>query len=224
MLAQKEMDVDHTSSQKENDYEHNMKAAVVLIDFQVDYISGGDLIEGQVSTLLQNFPELPRNVSELLNRARDQSICVIHIRERDCEVKSTWLPWWDKLHPRDDSESCGLGKEALPEPWARDVDGEEVFIKHTYDAFQSGDVSREIEDYLRNNNIQRLYFAGVLTRACVMFTANSAFNLGFEVFVISDCCADRTREHHDMALQLYDGYHIKAVSLDEISMFPGGSS
>ena len=35
-------------------------SALVLIDLQVDYISGGDLIEGQESTLLKAFPELPQ--------------------------------------------------------------------------------------------------------------------------------------------------------------------
>lgn len=52
-----------------------------------------------------------------------------------------------------------------------------------------------------------------------MFSANSAFNLGFEVLVVGDCCADRTREHHDMALHLYDGYHIKVVQADDTDLF-----
>jgi len=45
----------------------------------------------------------------------------------------------------------------------------------------------------------------------VGFSANSAFTLGFKVFVLGDCCADRCKEHHDAYLQMYDGYHLKVI-------------
>ena len=44
-----------------------------------------------------------------------------------------------------------------------------------------------------------------------MFTANSAFSHGFDVHVVEDCCADRSRAHHDAVLGAYDGYHIRVV-------------
>ena len=192
------------------------KDAIILIDLQVDYISGGDLLAGQISPLLEAFPELPENVEQLLKHARENKIDIIHVRERDCPVKSKWLPSWDKIHPSLGATSCGLGVEAHPEPWAQEVDGEPVFVKHTYDAFQSGDASKALLNYLEERDIKRLFFCGVLTKACVMFSANSAFNLGYEVYVVSDCCADRTREHHDMALGLYDGYHIQVIGSGQL--------
>lgn len=53
-------------------------------------------------------------------------------------------------------------------------------------------------------------------QACVLFSANSAFTLGFEVYIMSDCCADRSREHHDAVLGVYDGYHIRVVDSSNI--------
>lgn len=194
------------------------KAALVLIDLQVDYVSGGDLLEGQSSLLLSEFPRLPENVATLLKVARTNNLTIIHIRERDCAVRSKWLSFWDKLHPPIGGTSSGLGILAEAEPWARELDGEMVFIKHTFDAFQSGDVSVALERYLHEQAITTLYMCGVLTKACVMFTANSAFNLGFEVYIVSDCCGDRSRQHHDAALMLYEGYHISVISLAEASM------
>ena len=38
-----------------------------------------------------------------------------------------------------------------------------------------------------------------------------------QVFVVEDCCADRSREHHEGVLRIYDGYHIKVVRLAELS-------
>jgi hypothetical protein len=35
-----------------------------------------------------------------------------------------------------------------------------------------------------------------------MFTANSAFSHGYDVFVLEDCCADRSKADHDAVLQV----------------------
>jgi nicotinamidase-related amidase len=71
------------------------RSALMLIDLQVDYISGGDLIEGQDTTLLDTFPELPINVTKILSLAREQEdVEVIHVREKDQDAdSSTWIPW-----------------------------------------------------------------------------------------------------------------------------------
>ena len=182
--------------------------ALILIDLQVDYISGGDLVDGQTSALAAAFPELPANVAGVLGAARAQGARVIHVRQRDDPARSKWLPWWDTLHPG----GVGAGSLAAPEPWAAEADGERVFVKHTYDAFNSGEASAELISHLRNAGVRRLYLCGVLTKACVMFSANSAFTEGFEVCVLADCCADRCREHHEVALRLYGGYHVRVVN------------
>ena len=120
---------------------------------------------------------------------------------------------WDKLHP---PGGVGFGAVCAPEPWASEQPGEPVFVKHTYDAFLSGKPSELLLKWLREQSITRLYMCGALTKACVMFTANLAFTLGFEVCVVADCCADRSREHHDAVLSVYDGYHIKVVDSTDI--------
>ena len=48
--------------------EHEGMEVVMLIDLQVDYISGGDMLRGQRSPLLEAFPELPNNVATLLGK------------------------------------------------------------------------------------------------------------------------------------------------------------
>ena len=70
---------------------------------------------------------------------------------------------------------------------------------------------------LRSRGVERLYFSGALTKACVMFTCNSAFTLGFEVCVVGDCCGDRSREHHDAVLKTYDGYHLRVVDSSSLA-------
>lgn len=189
-----------------------MSSALVVIDLQTDYITGGDLVDGQVSPLLEAFPDLPCNVERLLARARSTDVPVVHVRQRDCAKRSKWLGWWDALHP---PGGIGAGSECEAEPWAAERPGERIFVKHTYDAFLSGESSEALLAHLRGLGIRRLYLCGALTKACVMFTANSAFTRGFEVCVVEDCCADRSREHHDNVLRLYDGYHMRVVDTED---------
>ena len=195
----------------------SVRAAVLVIDLQVDYISGGDLVEGQISPLLQAFPELPNNVESLLSSARASDIPVVHVREVDNAKDSQWLSWWNTLHPPQGDNHVGAGVRATAEPWAAERGDEQVFIKHTYDAFNSGEVSQRLIKHLREElGVTRLYFAGALTKACVMFSANSAFTAGFEVVILEDCCGDRSREHHDSVLSVYDGYHIQVKKSSDI--------
>ncbi|MDE1461342.1 isochorismatase family cysteine hydrolase [Spartinivicinus poritis] len=182
-------------------------SAVVIIDVQSDYISDTrTLLEQQQASLLEQFPHFPDNIRSLLENARKNKVPVIHIREKDNNKKSTWIPWWNKLHP---PGNIALG-EGSPEPYAKELKNEAVFIKWTYDLFHS--IGDEFEAYLKCNNIKRLYMCGVLTKACVMFSANSAFCKGYEVYILEDCCADRNKAHHDAILTIYDGYHIKVIN------------
>ena len=50
-------------------------------------------------------------------------------------------------------------------------------------------------------NRKRLIIAGFLTEACVCFSALSALNDGFEVFVVADTCGGLTPAGHDLALR-----------------------
>jgi ureidoacrylate peracid hydrolase len=88
-----------------------------------------------------------------------------------------------------------------------------VIYKHTYDAFWSTD----IHAHLQKHGIKRLFFSGCLTKACVMFTANSAFSHGYDVYILDDCCADRSKADHDAVLQAYNGYHIKVINSSDIA-------
>ena len=203
-----------------HDEHHFKKSALLLIDLQQDYISKGDLLQGQTSPILSIFPDLPRNVETLLYDCRAKKntvneISIIHIRSSDSTDSniSKWVPWWNRLH----GVGAGQGKANPAEPWAQEVNGEPVFIKHTYDVFMSDEVSTALLEHLHALGIQRLFMCGCLTKACVGFSANSAFTLGFEVFVVADCCADRNKEHHDAYLSMYDGYHIRVIRREDVT-------
>ena len=71
-----------------------------------------------------------------------------------------------------------------------------VLEKEQYDAFFGTD----LEDWLRERNVQQLVIGGVMTHLCCETTARSAFIRGFEVFFLIDGTATYTLEFHRSSL------------------------
>lgn len=74
---------------------------------------------------------------------------------------------------------------------------EEIFVKSGNSAFNS------IRDFIRINNISKVYLTGFNTECCVLTTANSLFDEGIECYVYSDLCASAgCKDLHDCGLKL----------------------
>jgi len=72
-----------------------------------------------------------------------------------------------------------------------------VLPKNTYDAF----VNTNLDDILREKGVERVLVCGVMTDCCCDTTARSAFNRGYETWLISDACATATNTQHVAALK-----------------------
>lgn len=106
---------------------------------------------------------------------------------------------------------------------AREEKGEKVFLKSTLDAWKN----EKLRAYLKESNkkcvashvliallidiIRYLLCCGLSTAVCVLLTALSAYQDGYLVTVVSDCCADYP-EAHDLALKRYHGWLMEAVT------------
>ncbi|KAF1348239.1 Isochorismatase hydrolase [Lizonia empirigonia] len=55
-------------------------------------------------------------------------------------------------------------------------------------------------DFLQEKGIQSLVLTGLSTSGCVLRTAVPATDAGFVVTVLSDACADQSRELHDILM------------------------
>jgi len=62
--------------------------------------------------------------------------------------------------------------------------------KRTLDAFHS----TNIDFLLRVNCIRNVAFCGLLTNVCTEGTARSAYDKGYKVFLLKDCCAAASSE------------------------------
>lgn len=77
------------------------------------------------------------------------------------------------------------------------------------------------EDYRVTNAIKQtgkdtIIIAGLWTEVCVTFSALSAIEDGYEVFVVTDACGGTSKESHDMALQRMIQVGVKPVTWQQV--------
>jgi nicotinamidase-related amidase len=71
--------------------------------------------------------------------------------------------------------------------------------KHTRSVFR-GD--QNVADYLKQHEIEEVHLVGTETNDCVLATAFDAFDSGFAVYVLEECCESATEGRHQIGLDL----------------------
>ena len=173
--------------------------ALLLIDVQSDFWA---------EPVAAAFPDFPRNVAHLLACCRREGIGIVHLRAGFAPDGSDWMVN-ARLRGR---VSCLVGTPGAGTlPYAREQPGEAVIVKHSWDGFQTPELSAS----LRQNGKRFLLIAGLVTSVCVLFTAASAAQQGFLTAVIDDCCGDRP-EAHEQALQRYRGLVFRSTTVGNL--------
>ncbi|KAL8717607.1 MAG: hypothetical protein Q9225_005161 [Loekoesia sp. 1 TL-2023] len=79
---------------------------------------------------------------------------------------------------------------------AKAAQGCPIIHKNTYDAF----INTNLAEILKEQGIERLVVCGVMTDCCVDTTARSAFNRGFETWLVPDACGTASKKQHEAGL------------------------
>ena len=179
--------------------------ALLLIDFQPEWYG-----ESHIS---QIFPSLAEKTTNLLKFCRETpNIEVIHVRALYSKSTS-WNKWMDRFQELHSDKQIEIDGRQKVEPFAKEKEGERVFLKPTFDAFNGTD----IETYLEEKQIERILVAGLLTSVCVQATACSAFLRGYKVDLIEDCCGDRSIDRHEAAIMLYGNYMYRVLDTNSLA-------
>lgn len=174
--------------------------AALLVDLQKDFWT---------PKIKKANPALPANIENLISTCRDNYIEIIHIRSMFKSDMSDWMPY-QKLRRK---MPAIKGTDGInPLDFAKERPDEKIFIKKSYDAFLTTDLSQ----YLLKNNKQFLLLAGLETSVCVFLTAASAAQKGFLVALITDCCAGETKESHDFIVKNYNNLTFNTATHKDI--------
>jgi nicotinamidase-related amidase len=151
---------------------------------------------------------IPR-IQSLLNLCRQQGIEVVHLRVAELTMDSRDVGRKNVVRglavPRHSKEAELLQGVAA-------VEDEIVISKSSSGAFATTNLDR----ILRNLGITTLIFTGTSTGGCVESTAREAADLGYDVIVVPEACADSTRRSHEIALQRMAALDVRTRSLEEV--------
>lgn len=72
-----------------------------------------------------------------------------------------------------------------------------VVGKNTYDVF----LNMKLEELLKEKEVERVVVCGVMTDCCCDTTARSAFNRGYETWLLEDACGIANKKQHEAGLR-----------------------
>jgi nicotinamidase-related amidase len=140
------------------------RAALVVIDVQMEYLTGGLPLDGVASALAE--------IAVLLDLARSRGVPVIHIAHEAAPGR----PLFDPAGP-----FTAFAPEAMP------LAGEPVVKKTLPNSFAGTDLAER----LREAGRPELILAGFMTHNCVYATALSALDHGYRNTIVAAATATR---------------------------------
>jgi len=162
------------------------KTAFVFIEFQNEFTSeGGKLYEACEATL-KKFGTMD-NASKVLKKARDTKCLVIH-----CPIA------FEKGHAEIGRQPYGIlknvkdGEAFSAGTWNAEIcdsmkpSGNDIVVKGKVGL--CGFASTNLDFLLRQHKIENVVLSGFLANCCVESTMRSAYELGYKVYTLKDCC------------------------------------
>ena len=126
----------------------------------------------------RNNPEAEAHIAEAIAGWRARGAPIIHVRHRSIDPEGIFVP----------------GTPAFEfKPEAEPHDGEPVITKDVNSAF----IGTDLEERLRNAEVETVALVGLTTDHCCSTTARMAANLGFQTWVLADAMATFPRRAPD---------------------------
>ncbi|MGE4265964.1 MAG: cysteine hydrolase family protein [Deferribacterales bacterium] len=143
-----------------------MKQALLVIDIQNDYFSGG-------SMELTGAEAAAGKAAEVIKKFRERKLPVIFIQHIAARPEAGFfLP---------DTEGVRINRRVQP------IDGEKIVVKHSPNSF----IETGLKEYLDSMGITDLTIIGMMTHMCIDATTRAAKDLGYITTVVGDACATR---------------------------------
>jgi nicotinamidase-related amidase len=84
--------------------------------------------------------------------------------------------------------------------------------KNVYDAF----VGTDLEERLCRDKVERVVIVGVMTDCCCDTTGRSAFNRGWETWMVSDATGSASKEQHEAGLKAWGFGYGDVIDTEEV--------
>jgi nicotinamidase-related amidase len=187
---------------------------LVVVDMQYfdahrDYGLARRASPGELDEYFEQVDAIVPRIRRLQDCAREIGLTLVHVRlcshAANGADRSRTHRLRDWRYDRGTKEAEFL-EEVAPAP------GEPVVDKTTSGAFNSG----RLEHVLRAGGIERIVVCGVDTRFCVETTVRDASDRGFEVVLVADGCASKSRALHEQGVELLRDSYCVVMDTDEV--------
>eukprot|EP00775_Hariotina_reticulata_P005881 gene5881-6122_t len=175
------------------------KTALVLIEFQNEFTTEGGKLHDAVKGVMSSTNMLA-NAKETADAARAKGALILH-----CPI--TFSDDYKELakEPYGILANVKGGGAFKASEWGGAIcdqmtpAGSDVVIKGK--SGLCGFASTNLNFVLGQNGIETVALAGFLTNCCVESTMRSAYEAGYKVITLTDCCAATSQEEHDAAVK-----------------------
>src|SRR5690348_13211327 len=199
------------------DYEIN--PALIVTDVQNGFVSKGgsyDLLGMEIS----HYREVIPKIHELITTCRAARIPVFYTQAVRESSGIDLLTKTHKILPRSREERIKKRPICVRGSWDAEIvdeikptQADHVILKRRDSAFHD----TEIAVWLRSLSVNTIIFCGIDTSICVETSLRDAFNIGYDVVLISDATASSNEKHYESTLENVRGYYGLVMDLSEFS-------
>jgi ureidoacrylate peracid hydrolase len=175
------------------------ETAIILIEFQNDFTTEGGIFHDAVKNVMDETNMLS-NTFDLVEKARKEGVHVIHIpisfTENYSELTSN--PYGilkgivDNNAFQKNSWGIEIHEKFTPQKNEVIIEGKRGLC---------GFHSTNLGFILRSKGIKNIAIGGFLTNCCVESTMRTAYENGYNVITLTDCCAVLSLEEHKNAIE-----------------------
>lgn len=178
----------------------SINIALLLIDVQEDFL--------RHPALLAEKAALIKNISHLLENARNLKWSIIHVRTLLDPYANNAMPHWKK-----NGMKCIKGTSgSLPPVELQAKDNEEIIPKQFFSGFSNG----YLENILNARGIDTVVLCGIHTHACVRATAMDAYTHGFKVYIAKDAVGSYDKQHGKLSLDWLKNKAAECIHTEEL--------
>lgn len=166
-------------------------------------------VQGALREYDQRVKKAVKNAQKILTACRKKGYDIVHVKigaqTSDPRHTAKINRKADFIVPMD-AEKGRFFDEVKPKK------GELVFPKTNGGAF----TGTNLDFVLRNMDIESIILTGFLTDQCVLATALSGADIGYDVLLIDDACTGTTKENHESVIRIAKDVFLKVKSTSEL--------
>jgi ureidoacrylate peracid hydrolase len=201
--------------------DYKINPALIVIDVQNGFVSKGGSYNLLGMDTSQYERIIPR-IRELITKCRNAAIPVFYTQAVRESSGIDLLTRTHQILPKAREERIMKKPICVRGTWDAEIvddikplGDDHIVIKRRDSAFHD----TEIGVWLRSLGVDTLIFCGIDTSICVETSLREAFNIGYDVVLISDATASSNHKHYESTLENVKGYYGLVMDLQELSSY-----